>query len=87
LPPAKPKRILGKLLDIGVKRFSSSGGPSALSLGDTDDEFEEERVVTAKLEAKLQGVIKCLDKEIKARRGKTTVAVVTMVCLILRSVP
>ncbi|KAG9073096.1 Vacuolar protein sorting-associated protein 17 [Linnemannia hyalina] len=68
LPPAKPKRILGKLLDIGVKRFSSSGGSSALSLGDTDDEFEEERAVAVKLEAKLQGAIKCLDKEIKARR-------------------
>ncbi|KAF9296715.1 Vacuolar protein sorting-associated protein 17 [Linnemannia elongata] len=68
LPPAKPKRILGKLLDIGVKRFSSSGGSSALSLGDTDDDFEEERAVASKLEAKLQGAIKCLDKEIKARR-------------------
>ncbi|KAF9144676.1 Vacuolar protein sorting-associated protein 17 [Mortierella sp. GBA39] len=68
LPPAKPKRILGKLLDIGVKRFSSSGGSSALSLGDTDDEFEEERAVAVKLDAKLQGTIKCLDKEIKARR-------------------
>ncbi|KAK3813476.1 MAG: hypothetical protein JOS17DRAFT_454980 [Linnemannia elongata] len=68
LPPAKPKRILGKLLDIGVKRFSSSGGSSTLSLGDTDDEFEEERAVALKLEAKLQGAIKCLDKEIKARR-------------------
>ncbi|KAG0217966.1 Vacuolar protein sorting-associated protein 17 [Mortierella sp. NVP41] len=68
LPPARPKRILGKLLNIGVKRFSSSGGSSALSLGDTDDEFEEERAVAVKLETKLQGVIKCLDKEIKARR-------------------
>ncbi|KAG0277908.1 Vacuolar protein sorting-associated protein 17 [Linnemannia exigua] len=67
LPPAKPKMILGKLLNIGVKRFSSSGG-AALSLGDTDDEFEEERAVAAKLETKLQGVIKSLDKEIKARR-------------------
>ncbi|KAH7060097.1 hypothetical protein BKA57DRAFT_387053 [Linnemannia elongata] len=56
------------LLDIGVKRFSSSGGSSALSLGDTDDDFEEERAVASKLEAKLQGAIKCLDKEIKARR-------------------
>ncbi|KAF9929562.1 Vacuolar protein sorting-associated protein 17 [Linnemannia zychae] len=65
LPPAKPKRILGKLLDIGVKRFS---GGSAPSLGDTDDEFEEERAAAAKLETKLHGVIKCLDKEIKARR-------------------
>ncbi|KAF9908024.1 Vacuolar protein sorting-associated protein 17 [Linnemannia zychae] len=67
LPPAKPKMILGKLLNIGVKRFSSSGG-AALSLGDTDDEFEEERAVATKLETKLQGVIKSLDKEIKARR-------------------
>ncbi|KAG0372950.1 Vacuolar protein sorting-associated protein 17 [Mortierella sp. AD032] len=67
LPPAKPSMILGKLLNIGVKRFSSSGG-AALSLGDTDDEFEEERAVAAKLETKLQGVIKSLDKEIKARR-------------------
>ncbi|KAF9130416.1 Vacuolar protein sorting-associated protein 17 [Mortierella sp. 14UC] len=69
LPPAKPKMILGKLLNIGVKRFSNSGG-AALSLGDTDDEFEEERAVAVKLEAKLQGVIKSLDKEIKARRAK-----------------
>ncbi|KAK3827293.1 MAG: Vps5 C terminal like-domain-containing protein [Linnemannia gamsii] len=67
LPPAKPSMILGKLLNIGVKRFSSSGG-ATLSLGDTDDEFEEERAVAAKLETKLQGVIKSLDKEIKARR-------------------
>ncbi|KAG0361247.1 Vacuolar protein sorting-associated protein 17 [Podila minutissima] len=67
LPPAKPTKILGKLLNIGVKRFSS-GASSALSLGDTDDEFEEERAASVKVEAKLQTVIKNLDKEIKARR-------------------
>ncbi|KAF9964359.1 Vacuolar protein sorting-associated protein 17 [Mortierella alpina] len=71
LPPAKPKRILGKLLDIGVKRFSS-GASAGLSLGsgsgDTDDEFEEERAIASKVESKLQIVIKNLDKEIKARR-------------------
>ncbi|KAG0039424.1 Vacuolar protein sorting-associated protein 17 [Podila clonocystis] len=59
--------ILGKLLNIGVKRFSS-GASSTLSLGDTDDEFEEERAASVKVEAKLQTVIKNLDKEIKARR-------------------
>ncbi|KAF9305385.1 Vacuolar protein sorting-associated protein 17 [Mortierella antarctica] len=67
LPPAKPTKILGKLLNIGVKRFSS-GASSTLSLGDTDDEFEEERAASIKVEAKLQTVIKNLDKEIKARR-------------------
>ncbi|KAI1297329.1 Vacuolar protein sorting-associated protein 17 [Mortierella claussenii] len=67
LPPVKPKRILGRLLNISVKRFSSGAGPSA-SLDDTDDEFEEERTAAAKLESKLQTVIKCLEKEIKARR-------------------
>ncbi|KAF9915356.1 Vacuolar protein sorting-associated protein 17 [Lobosporangium transversale] len=67
LPPAKPKKILGKLLNIGVKRFSSGGGTVA-SLDDTDDEFEEEKTVASKMETKLQTVIKCLDKEIKARR-------------------
>ncbi|KAF9988450.1 70-kilodalton heat shock protein [Mortierella antarctica] len=71
LPPAKPKRILGKLLDIGVKRFSS-GASAGLSLGsgsgDTDDEFEEERAIASKVESKLQIVIKNLDREIKARR-------------------
>lgn len=56
-------------------------------MGDTDDEFEEERVVATKLETKLQGAIKCLDKEIKARRGKTTEEVVTMLCSIMLSVP
>ncbi|KAF9948059.1 Vacuolar protein sorting-associated protein 17 [Modicella reniformis] len=66
LPPAKSKRILGKLLNISVKRFSSAGG--ALSMGDTDDEFEEERTMATKAESKVQGVIKCLDREIKARR-------------------
>jgi hypothetical protein len=63
--------ILGKLLNIGVKHFSSSGG-ATLSLGDTDAEFEEEKAVAVKLETKLQGVIKSLDKEIKARRGKAS---------------
>ncbi|KAG0256994.1 Vacuolar protein sorting-associated protein 17 [Mortierella polycephala] len=72
LPPVKTKKILGKLLNIGVKRFSS-GGSTGLSLGgggstDTDDEFEEERTIAAKVETKLQAVIKNLDKEIKARR-------------------
>ncbi|KAF9359430.1 Vacuolar protein sorting-associated protein 17 [Mortierella sp. AD094] len=67
LPPAKPNKILGKLLNISVKRFSS-GGNSVPSLGDTDDEFEEERVVATKVDSKLQVVMKCLDKEIKARR-------------------
>ncbi|KAF8931805.1 Vacuolar protein sorting-associated protein 17 [Dissophora ornata] len=67
LPPARPKRILGKLLNIGVKRFST-GASSTLSLGDTDDDFEEERTVATKVETKLQVVIKGLDKEIKARR-------------------
>ncbi|KAF9173335.1 Vacuolar protein sorting-associated protein 17 [Mortierella sp. AD011] len=67
LPPVKSNKILGKLLNISVKRFSS-GGSSAPSLGDTDDEFEEERVVATKLDSKLQVVMKCLDKEIKARR-------------------
>ncbi|KAF9373964.1 Vacuolar protein sorting-associated protein 17 [Podila verticillata] len=67
LPPAKPTKILGKLLNIGVKRFSS-GASSTLSLGDTDDEFEEERAASIKVESKLQTVIKNLDKEIKARR-------------------
>ncbi|KAF9111746.1 Vacuolar protein sorting-associated protein 17 [Mortierella sp. AM989] len=67
LPPAKPTKILGKLLNISVKRFSSGGG-SAPSLGDTDDEFEDERVVATKIDSKLQTMMKCLDKEIKARR-------------------
>lgn len=58
-----------------------------MSLGDTDDEFEEERAVALKLEAKLQGAIKCLDKEIKARRGKVLEVIATMYSLILRSVP
>jgi hypothetical protein len=67
LPPAKPTKILGKLLNIGVKRFSAGG--NSLSMGDTDDEFEEERTVATKAESKLQVMIKNLDKEIKARRG------------------
>ncbi|KAG0204099.1 Vacuolar protein sorting-associated protein 17 [Mortierella sp. GBA30] len=71
LPPAKPKRILGKLLDIGVKRFSSGASAGLLLVsgsGDTDDEFEEERAVASKVESRLQAVIKSLDKEIRARR-------------------
>ncbi|GJJ70603.1 hypothetical protein EMPS_02952 [Entomortierella parvispora] len=71
LPPVRSKTILGGFLNIGVKRFSSGGGVSsgsALSLGDTDDEFEEERASALKTETKLQAVIKNLDKEIKARR-------------------
>ena len=51
-----------------MKRFSS-GASSTLSLGDTDDEFEDERAASIKVESKLQIVIKNLDKEIKARRG------------------
>lgn len=39
-------------------------------MGDTDDEFEEERAVATKAESELRTMIKCLDKEIKARRGK-----------------
>ncbi|KAF9205213.1 Stress-70 protein, mitochondrial [Haplosporangium sp. Z 27] len=67
LPPAKPSKILGKFLNISVKRFSSSGN-TAPSLGDTDDEFEEERVVAAKVDSRLQVLMKCLDREIKSRR-------------------
>lgn len=74
LPPARSKKILGGFLNIGVKRFSSGSGVgsgSILSLGDTDDEFEEERASALKAESKLQAVIKNLDKEIRARRGKS----------------
>ncbi|KAG0220906.1 Vps5 C terminal like-domain-containing protein [Mortierella sp. GBAus27b] len=65
-PPAKPKSVLDKLLNIGVKRFSTGG--NAVYLGDTDDEFEEEKTVATQADSKLQTMIKCLDKEIKARR-------------------
>ncbi|KAF9436652.1 Vacuolar protein sorting-associated protein 17 [Entomortierella beljakovae] len=67
LPPVKSQRIFGKLLNIGGIKFGS-GSNSVPSLGDTDDEFEEERAVVIKVETKLQTVMKCLDKEIRARR-------------------
>lgn len=49
--------------------MSLGGGGST----DTDDEFEEERTIAAKVETKLQTVIKNLDKEIKARRGQSMI--------------
>jgi hypothetical protein len=59
--------MFGKLLNIGGIKFGSS---STTSLSEIDDEFEEEKATTVKTEAKLQTAIRCLDKEVKARRGR-----------------
>ncbi|KAG0266209.1 Vacuolar protein sorting-associated protein 17 [Actinomortierella ambigua] len=63
---SRSKTSFGRLLGFGVSKRFSYGSSSG---GETDDEFEEDRVAASKAESRLQNAIKCLDKEIKARRG------------------
>ncbi|KAF9978874.1 Vacuolar protein sorting-associated protein 17 [Actinomortierella ambigua] len=66
---SRSKTSLGKFLGFGVSKRFSYGSSSG---GETDDEFEEDRTAASKAESRLQITIKCLDKEIKARRDHSS---------------
>ncbi|KAF9160244.1 Vacuolar protein sorting-associated protein 17 [Actinomortierella ambigua] len=66
---SRSKTSFGRLLGFGVSKRFSYGSSSG---GETDDEFEEDRVAASKAESRLQNAIKCLDKEIKARRDHSS---------------